>query len=97
MTTCAQAQAPGPPIRELMTGLAPHAKTSVALLLNAFCPNGTFDDAGLYEVRVKLDASRMTGEGDPRPTLAEADTAAYVRVRRGQSVDVRPRPKLQEP
>jgi hypothetical protein len=48
-------------IREFFTTLAPKAKTSVAILPTELCPARTFDRAGLYEVRPRLDTRQASG------------------------------------
>ena len=48
-------------IREFFTTLAPKAKTSIAILPSALCPDGTFDHPGVYEVRPRLDTRQASG------------------------------------
>ena len=58
---CASDIDPGTSIREVFTTLAPRGRTSIGLLLKGFCPEGTFDHAGLYLVRARLDTRDASG------------------------------------
>jgi hypothetical protein len=56
------------PIAELLGTVGPHGRTAVTVQLGATCPSGTFDAAGLYVVKPRLDTSHL-GQGAPRARL----------------------------
>jgi hypothetical protein len=81
---CAWQGAPPPPIRELFTRLAPRATDALTILPSALCPDGTFDQPGLYIVRGRLDTRRASGASIGLHTLnaeVAGDGATRLRVR----------------
>jgi len=69
-------------------------------MVSVLCPEHTFDQAGLYMVRARLDTRRASGAGIGLRTFdgdVPADKATRVRVREDHGVGApSPRPKLDE-
>jgi hypothetical protein len=86
------------PIPEVLTTLAPKQHASLAVMLAALCPEGTFDTPGLYTVRAKLDTRQVSGNGlavrlFEGEAIAESVAEVRVRTRTGPAAP-RPRPHL---
>jgi hypothetical protein len=82
---CASDIDPGTSIREVFTTLTPRGRTSLGLLLKGFCPETTFDQAGLYLVRARLDTRVASGAEVGLRTFegeVASDKVTALRVRR---------------
>lgn len=64
------------PIRELYGTVGAHKKASLAVLVSATCPAGTFDEPGLYRITPRLD---LTGASARSIGLASWDGIATAR------------------
>ena len=82
---CASGIDPGTSIREVFTTLTPRGRTSIGLLLKGFCPEETFDHAGLYLVRARLDTRGASGAEVGLRTFdgeVSSDKVTAIRIRR---------------
>jgi len=97
---CEAESMPSTSIRDAFTTLAPKQRTSLTVMVSVLCPEHTFDQAGLYMVRARLDTRRASGAGIGLRTFdgdVPADKATRVRVREDHGVGApSPRPKLDE-
>ena len=95
---CAWASLPSAPTRELFTTLAAGgAATGLTVLLNAYCPTGTFAAPGLYVVRATLDTRHASGADIGLRTfdgLVIASAPTVVRLRHGTQPEPAVRPTL---
>ena len=95
---CAWPGPPPAPIPEAFTRLAPGATTELTIVLDAFCPEGTLDQAGLYFIRARLDTRHTSGTSLGLATFdGEALAGAVTRLRvreSARSASSRPRPEL---
>ncbi len=82
---CVSDVEPGSNIREIFTTLAPRGRTSLGVLLRGFCPEKTFDQAGIYLVHAQLDTSNASGAAVGLHTFdgdVASDTSTALRIRR---------------
>jgi len=81
-------------IRELFTTLAPRGQAQISVLPSASCPAGAFDLPGLYDVRPRLDTTRILGSPPALHAFQGelAGTPGLVRVRAGKRELSRPPP-----
>lgn len=95
---CAWPGPPPAPIPEAFTRLAPGATTELTIVLDAFCPEGTLDQAGLYFIRARLDTRHTSGTSLGLATFdgeALAGGVSRLRVRESaRTASSRPRPEL---
>jgi hypothetical protein len=94
---CAWQGASPAPIRELFSQLPPKATDSLTILPSALCPDGTFDQPGLYLVRGRLDTRRTSGASIGLHTLnaeVAGEGATRLRVRAPTNMP-KPLPKPQ--
>jgi hypothetical protein len=88
------------PIRELFTTLAPGEKSGVSVLLSTFCPDHTFDRAGLYAVHFSLDTTHASGASIGFRTFdghVAGASPVLLRIRHSNrriSTDLLPRPAV---
>jgi hypothetical protein len=81
---CASDMGVNTSIREVFTTLGAKGRTSLGILLKRFCPEHTFDHAGIYLVRPKLDTRNASGAGVGLRTFdgeATSDGATQLRIR----------------
>ena len=86
------------PIRELYSTIAPRARASVTLLLDARCASDAFDEPGIYRVTAILDTSGASGATIGLKTwdgVATASAPMLLRVRSARrEATSSPRPVL---
>lgn len=95
---CAWPTRPPAPIRELFTTLRPRGADTVSVLLSSICPDATFDYAGLFILRPRLDTR---GAGGAPIGLLTFDgevigtTTTVLRIQHGRKRLVLDRPRLE--
>ena len=62
VSSCEWKRRAGAPIAEVFTDVPPHAKASTNVLPATLCPDATFQSAGLYTLRTRLDARHASGK-----------------------------------
>ncbi len=83
--------------RELLTTLGKDRQSALTLAIGRICPDGTFDERGLYSIGAKVDTRRTTVSGGESLSLysgaVSADKPTWLRVRTGRApavTDLRP-------
>ena len=100
LSRCEWGSLPPAPVREIFTTLAPGARQTVSLLLTSVCTGTTFDQAGLFLVRPRLDTRRAGGEKVGLRTFDGEVTGAStmaLRIHRGRAQEGLKRPRLEAP
>lgn len=85
------------PIRELYGSVGAHRKASLAVLVSATCPAGTFDEPGLYRITPRLDMTGASARSVGLATwdgIASAKKPLVLRVRNPRRPQPLPRPAL---
>jgi hypothetical protein len=85
-TRCSWVGSPPSPIAEAFTHSGVHGKSELTVLLDALCPEHTFDAPGLYFVRARLDTQRASGRSIGLATFdgeVLAEGVTRVRIRKG--------------
>lgn len=84
-------------IREFFTTLAPKAKASISILPTAMCPDRTFDRAGVYEIRPRLDTRQASGKSVGLHTFDELviGPPSLVRIRQVRANGPLPTPTIE--
>jgi hypothetical protein len=98
--SCTWPVQPGAPTREQFTPLAPGGTTTLVATLPSYCGEHTFDRAGAYFVRARIDTSRTGGSAIGVRAFEGMVVAAeptVVRLHRGRAAPALVRPKLEEP
>jgi hypothetical protein len=79
---CAPHGDPNTSVRDAFTTVRAEGRTALTVMLAVLCPEHTFDHAGLYAVRAKLDTRHASGRQVGLQTLdAEVPADAVTRVR----------------
>jgi hypothetical protein len=84
--TCGPAQSRRAAVRDFFQTIGAGKKSSVRMLLQEFCPMGTFDHPGLYELQAVLHV-RESGEAlgvDAYTGVLRSPRSTFLRVREGK-------------
>lgn len=95
---CAWSALPSAPTRDLFTTLGGGSRTSLTVLLSAYCPTRVLALSGLYVVRASLDTRKASGADIGIRTFdghVIATSPTLVRLRRGTEVEPLVRPSLE--
>ena len=95
--SCGTPRSTPEPFRELFTTIGAKQKTSTTLLVSALCPDGTFDEAGIYRVVPKLDTRGTSGRNIGLKTWdgeVSAQAPSLVRVRASRRPAAPTKPQL---
>jgi hypothetical protein len=95
---CAWSALPSAPTRDLFTTLGAGSKTSLTVLLSAYCSARVLAVSGLYVVRASLDTRKASGADIGIRTFdgqVIATSPTLVRLRRGTEVEPLVRPSLE--
>ena len=75
--------------RELLTTLGKDRQSALTLAIGRICPDGTFEERGLYAIGAKVDTRRTTVSGGESLSLysgaVSADKPTWLRVRTGRA------------
>jgi hypothetical protein len=75
--------------RELLTTLGKDRQSALTLAIGRICPDGTFDERGLYAVSAKVDTRRTSVSGGESLSLysgaVTTDKPTWLRVRTGRA------------
>lgn len=75
--------------RELLTTLGKDRQSALTLAIGRICPDGTFDERGLYAIGAKVDTRRTSVSGGESLSLysgaVSADKPTWLRVRVGRA------------
>jgi hypothetical protein len=75
--------------RELLTTLGKDRQSALTLAIGRICPDGTFDERGLYAIGAKVDTRRTSVSGGESLSLysgaVTADKPTWLRVRVGRA------------
>jgi len=97
---CAWPKLPTAATRELFTTLPAKGKTTLVVMLAAYCSGQSFDQGGLLVVRAGLDTRRASGQDVGLTTfdgVVNATSHTLVRLHRGLGAEPHVRPKLEDP
>lgn len=85
------------PVRELFTTLRAKQKASLTVLVTALCPDGTFDEPGIYRIGPRLDTRGTSGKNIGLRTWdgeISAKIPSLVRVRSPRTPAAPAKPQL---